>query len=164
MIVPKVHKREKSSSFFSPHRSDLVVVVIWILSLVPAFLISVFKKDPFYASVITVVIQFLALFGSITLFGVISQLICYRYVESSKVHDRMMDGLFYGFHAGMVAWILYSSYHILFGKRTVGEINALIGFFGFTCIVSCMAGILFGFIYGRLEDRRRAKGTGALPQ
>ncbi|MFP5238780.1 MAG: hypothetical protein ACLGQW_03025 [Acidobacteriota bacterium] len=164
MIVPKVHKREKSSSFFSPHRSDLVVVGIWILSLVPAFLISVFKKDPLYASIITVVIQFLASFGSITLFGVISQLICYRYVESSKVHDRMMDGLFYGFHAGMIAWILYATFHILAGKRTVGEINALIGFFGFTCIVSCMAGILFGFIFGRLEDRRRAKGTGALPQ
>ena len=173
MIVPKVHKREKSSSFFSPHRSDLVVVGIWILSLVPAFLISVLKKDPLYASIITIVIQFLASFGSITLFGVISQLICYRYVESSKVHDRMMDGLFYGFHAGMVAWILYASYnilHILFGSRPVGasnpvgETNALIGFFGFTCIASCMAGILFGFIFGRLEDRRRAKGTGALPQ
>lgn len=158
MIVPKTRKREKSSSFLSPHREDLIVVGIWITSLVPAFLISVFKKDPLYASVITILIQFLASFGSITLFGVISQLICYRYVESTEVHDRMMDGLFYGFHAGMIIWVLYAFTHMLFGTRTVGEINALIGFFGIMCMLSCMIGILCGFLLGHWEERKRSKG------
>lgn len=158
MIVPKTRKREKSVSFFSPHREDLIVVGIWIMSLVPAFLISVFKKDPLYASIITILIQFLASFGSITLFGVISQLICYRYIESTDVHDRMMDGLFYGFHAGMIIWVLYAFGHMLFGKRTVGEINALIGFFGIMCMISCIVGILCGFLLGRWEERKRSKG------
>lgn len=158
MNLPKSHKREKSSSFLSPHRSDLIVAGIWITSLIPAFLISVFKNDPIHASVITILIQFLASFGSITLFGVISQLICYRYIESTDVHDRMMDGLFYGFHAGMILWVLYAFYHMLFGTRTVGEINSLIGFFGIMCILSCIVGILCGFIVGRWEDRKRVKG------
>ncbi len=158
MIVPKTRKREKSTSFFSPHSSDLIVAGIWLTSLIPAFLISVFKRDPLYASFITILIQFLASFGSITLFGVISQLICYRYIESTDVHDRMMDGLFYGFHAGMILWVLYSFVHMLFGQRTVGEINTLIGFFGIMCILSCMIGILCGFLVGRWEDSRRQKG------
>lgn len=158
MIVPKKRILEKSSSFLAPHRGDLIVVGIWVCSLIPAFLISVFKKDPFYASVITVLIQFLASFGSITLFGVISQLICYRYIDSSEVHDRMMDGLFYGFHAGMIIWVLYAFFHMLFGMRTVGEINSLIGFFGIMCMLSCIVGILCGFIFGHWEDRKRTKG------
>lgn len=158
MIIPRKRKLEKSPAFLAPHREDLIVVGIWLFSLVPAFLISVFKKDPLYASVITVLIQFLASFGSITLFGVISQLICYRYIESSEVHDRMMDGLFYGFHAGMIIWMLYGFFHILFGSRTVGEINALIGFFGITCMMSCVVGILCGFIVGRWEARKGSKG------
>lgn len=158
MTFPKSNKREKSSSFLSPHRSDLIVGGIWITSLVPAFMISVFKNDPLYASVITILIQFLASFGSITLFGVISQLICYRYIESTEVHDRMMDGLFYGFHAGMIIWVLFAFARMLFGKRTVGEINALIGVFGIMCILSCIIGILCGFIYGRWEERKRSKG------
>uniref|UniRef100_A0A7C4AHK7 Uncharacterized protein n=1 Tax=Fundidesulfovibrio putealis TaxID=270496 RepID=A0A7C4AHK7_9BACT len=157
MIVPKVHKSEKSQSFLTPHRGDLIVVAIWVVSLIPGFLISIFKQDPFYASVITVVIQFMASFGSITLFGVISQLICYRYIESTDVHDRMMDGLFYGFHGGMVAWILYAFYHILFGMRTVGEINSLIGFFGITCVLSCIVGLICGFLVGRVEESKRAR-------
>jgi len=157
MKIPKPVKREKSMSFLSAHRELVFVVVIWALSLVPAFLISVFKRDPFYASVITVLIQFLASFGSITLFGVICQLICYRYIESSGVHDRMMDGLFYGFHAGMIIWVLYAFFRMLFGQRTVGEINSLIGFFGIICVLSCVAGILCGFVLGGLEERKRAK-------
>lgn len=158
MIIPKTQKREKSPSFFSPHRSDLIVVGIWVFSLIPAFLISVFKKDPLYASFITILIQFLASFGSITLFGVISQLICYRYVASSNVHDRMMDGLFYGFHAGMIIWVLYAFFSMIFSKRTVGEINSLIGFFGIMCMLSCMVGVLCGFVFGHWEERKRAKG------
>ncbi|WP_027191900.1 hypothetical protein [Fundidesulfovibrio putealis] len=158
MNVPTTQKRDKSSSFLSPHREDLVVVGIWVLSLVPAFLISVFKKDPLYASFITILIQFLASFGTVTLFGVITQLICYRYIESSAVHDRMMDGLFYGFHAGMIIWMLYAFFTMLFGLRTVGEINTLIGFFGIMCILSCMVGILVGFIVGNVEERKRSKG------
>jgi capsular polysaccharide biosynthesis protein len=159
MIIPRAQKSEKSgSSFLSLTRGDLIVVAIWVFGLVPAFLISVFKKDPLYASFITILIQFLASFGSITLFGAISQLICYRYIESSDVHDRMMDGLFYGFHAGMIIWILYAFFHMLFGKRTVGEINDLIGYFGIMCILSCVFGILCGFLYGRVEEGRRSKG------
>lgn len=158
MNVPTTQKRDKSSSFLSPHREDLVVVGIWVLSLVPAFLISVFKKDPLYASFITILIQFLASFGTVTLFGVITQLICYRYIESSEVHDRMMDGLFYGFHAGMIIWMLYAFFTMLFGLRTVGEINTLIGFFGIMCILSCMVGILVGFVVGNVVERKRSKG------
>lgn len=156
-MIPIKRKVEKSSSFLSPHREDLVVVGIWVFSLIPAFLISVFKKDPLYASFITILIQFLASFGSITLFGVICQLVCYRYIESSEVHDRMMDGLFYGFHAGMIIWIFYAFYNIFFGMRTVGEINSLIGFFGIMCMLSCIAGILCGFVFGRWEDHKRTK-------
>jgi hypothetical protein len=158
MIIPRTSKRDKQVSFLSPHREDLIVVGIWVFSLIPAFLISLFKHDPFYASVITILIQFLASFGSITMFGVICQLICYRYIESSDVHDRMMDGLFYGFHAGMIIWVLYAFFRMLFGQRTVGEINALIGFSGIMCILSCMLGILCGFIVGHWEDRKRTKG------
>lgn len=158
MNVPTTQKRDKSTSFLSPHREDLIVVGIWALSLVPAFLISVFKKDPLYASFITILIQFLASFGTVTLFGVITQLICYRYIESSKVHDRMMDGLFYGFHAGMIIWMVYAFFTMIFGLRTVGEINALIGFFGIMCMLSCMVGILCGFLFGRIEERKRSKG------
>jgi membrane-associated HD superfamily phosphohydrolase len=158
MIIPKTSRRDKQTSFLSPHREDLIVVGIWVFSLIPAFLISVFKNDPFYASVITILIQFMASFGSITLFGVICQLICYHYIESSDVHDRMMDGLFYGFHVGMIIWVLYAFFRMMFGQRTVGEINALIGFFGIMCILSCMVGILCGFIVGHWEDRKRNKG------
>lgn len=158
MSLPPTQKRDKSTSYFSPHRDDLIVVCIWVVSLVPAFLISVFKKDPLYASFITVLIQFLASFGSITLFGVISQLVCYRYVDSSDVHDRVMDGLFYGFHGGMVIWIVYAFFRMLFGMREVGEINALVGFSGIMCILSCVVGILCGFVVGRYEERKRSKG------
>lgn len=156
-MIPRERKTEKSSSFLAPHRSELIVVGIWILSLLPAFLISVYKRDPLYASFITVLIQFLASFGSITLFGVISQLFCYRYIDSADVHDRIMDGLFYGFHAGMLIWVLYAFFHMLFGKRTVGEINALIGFSGIMCILSCTVGIFCGFVLGRWEERKRSK-------
>lgn len=157
MKVPKTHKREKSGSFLSHHGGDLLVVAIWILSLIPAFLISVFKHDPLYASFITILIQFLASFGSITLFGVISQLICYRYIESSEVHDSMMDGLFYGFHAGMILWVLYAFFRMVFGQRTVGETTSMVGFFGVMCILSCAVGILCGFIHGRWEERKRSR-------
>jgi hypothetical protein len=158
MNIFKVRKRERSGSFLSPHRGDLIVMVIWVISLIPAFLVSLFKKDPLYASFITILIQFMASFGSITLFGVICQLVCYRYIESSEVHDRMMDGLFYGFHAGMIIWILYAFYHILFGSRTIGEINHLIGFFGIMCILSCVVGILCGFMAGHWIEAKRNRG------
>jgi len=159
MQIPKTIRREKQTSFLSLLREDIFVIAIWVLSLVPAFLISVFKRDPFYASVITILIQFLASFGSITLFGVISQLICYRYIASSNVHDRVMDGLFYGFHAGMIIWVLYAFFRMLVERKyIVGETNSLIGFFGTTCVVSCVVGILCGFVLGGLEERRRSKG------
>lgn len=132
-------------------------MVIWVVSLVPAFTVSVFKNDPLYASFITILTQFLASFGTLTLFGVICQLVCYRYVESSGVHDRMMDGLFYGFHAGMVLWILYGLFHIFFGKRTIGEINFLIGFVGLMCVISCAVGIMLGFLFGHWEEAKRRK-------
>jgi len=159
MKIPKTIKSEKQTSVSSLLREDLFVIVIWVLSLVPAFLISVFKRDPLYASIVTVLVQFMASFGSITLFGVISQLICYRYIESSNVHDRMMDGLFYGFHAGMIIWVLYAFFRMLFERKyIVGETSSLVGFFGTTCIVSCVVGILCGFVLGGLEDRKRSRG------
>jgi hypothetical protein len=157
MKIIKARKRERSGFLLSPHGGDILVMVIWVISLIPAFLVSVFKQDPLYASFITIMIQFMASFGSITLFGVICQLICYRYVESSEVHDRMMDGLFLGFHAGMILWILYAFYHILFGTRTIGEINHLIGFFGIMCIISCIVGILCGFVTGHLVEAKRGR-------
>ncbi|WP_459934415.1 hypothetical protein [Fundidesulfovibrio butyratiphilus] len=157
MRIPHARKSEKSSSFLSAHRGDLVVMIIWVVSLIPAFTVSVFKGDPLYASFITILTQFLASFGTLTLFGVICQLVCYRYVESSEVHDRMMDGLFYGFHGGMVLWILYGFYHIFFGKRTIGEINFLIGFVGFMCVISCAVGITVGFLVGHVEEAKRRR-------
>ena len=156
MKLPTSHKSDKKASYFTSHREDLLVLCLWVVSLIPAFMVSVFKNDPLYASFITVLIQFLASFGSITLFGVITQLICYRYVESSEVHDRMMDGLFYGFHAGMLIWILFAFFSILFVKRTIGEINALIGLSGVICIITCSVGILCGFIVGHVVDSRRS--------
>lgn len=159
MNIIKALKRGKpqsSSSFLSMNRSDLVVMVIWLVGLIPAFVVSVFKKDPLYASCITVLIQFLASFGSITLFGVICQLVCYRYIESADVHDMMMDGLFYGFHVGMILWIFYAFYHIIFGKANiVGDLSALIAFFGLTCIISCVVGIICGFVVGHLQEAKR---------
>ena len=156
MKLPTSHKREKKTSYLTSHREDIIVSCIWVVSLIPAFMVSVFKNDPLYASFITILIQFLASFGSITLFGVITQLFCYRWVDSSEVHDRMMDGLFYGFHAGMIIWILFAFFSILFVKRTIGEINALIGLSGIICIISCFVGILCGFIVGNVIDSRRS--------
>jgi len=157
MKLPTSHTRDKKSSDLASHREDLIVLGIWVVSLIPAFLVSVFKNDPLYASFITILIQFLASFGSITLFGVITQLVCYRYVESSEVHDRMMDGLFYGFHAGMIFWILFGFYSITFVKRTIGEINALIGLSGIICIITCVVGILCGFIVGHVIEAKRSR-------
>jgi len=96
----------------------------------------------------------MASFGSITMFGVITQLICYHYIESVEVHESMMDGLFFGFHAGMVIWILYSFYHIAFGKSIPQNVNVLVAFFGVTSLLSCMIGILAGFVIGRYKQRK----------
>ncbi|WP_051261004.1 hypothetical protein [Desulfovibrio inopinatus] len=131
-----------------------IVIAIWLVSLLPGLIVSIRKGDPLYASIIVMVIQLLASFGSITLFGVIAQLVCYHYVKSIEVHDRMMDGLFYGFHAGIVIWILYAFYHILFGRKIIGDVNMLVGFFGTMCITSCIIGIIIGFLVGRYRDAK----------
>ncbi|MFZ5813487.1 MAG: hypothetical protein ACOY4F_15735 [Thermodesulfobacteriota bacterium] len=145
--------KAKIKELWRTKKLEISILVIWLVSLLPGLIVSIRKGDPFYASVLVLFIQFLASFGSITLFGVIAQLVCYKYIESVEVHDRMMDGLFYGFHAGIVIWILYAFYHIFFGRKIIGDVNTLVAFFGITCIASCVIGILFGFIAGKYRDR-----------
>jgi hypothetical protein len=143
---------EKLRGFVVGHRQELGVLVLWIIGLMPGIIVSLRKGDPWYATVVAMTIQLLASFGSITLFGVVAQLICYKYIESAEVHDRMMDGLFYGFHAGMALWICYGFYHILFGRKIIGNVNELVAIFGVSCIGSCILGIAIGFLVGKLRD------------
>ena len=126
---------------FKKHHRELGIAAIWIVSLLPGVIVSLRKGDPWHATVVVIFIQLLASFGSITLFGVITQIICYKYIESVEIHDRMMDGLFFGFHAGMVIWISYGFYHILFGRKIIGNVNDLVAIFGVSCIGSCILGI-----------------------
>ena len=118
----------------------------------PGVIVSLRKGDPWHATAVVMAIQLLASFGSITLFGVVAQLICYKYIESVEVHDRMMDGLFFGFHAGMIIWVGYGFFHILFGRKIIGNVNDLVAIFGVTCISSCILGIAIGFLVGKLRD------------
>ena len=142
----------KFRGFWNSRHQELAVLLLWIVSLLPGILVSVRKGDAWYATVVAMTIQLLASFGSITLFGVVAQIICYKYIESVEVHDRMMDGLFFGFHAGMILWISYGFYHILFGHRIIGDVNDLVAIFGISCIVSCILGIGIGFLVGKLRD------------
>lgn len=139
-------------AFVKRRSHELTVAGIWFMSLVPGVIVSLRKGDPWHATVVVIVIQLLASFGSITLFGVVAQLICYKYIESVEVHDRMMDGLFFGFHAGMVIWIGYGFYHILFGRKIIGNVNDLVSIFGISCIGSCILGIIIGFLVGKIRD------------
>ena len=134
------------------HYRELGVMAIWFTSLLPGVIVSLRKGDPWHATVVVIFIQLLASFGSITLFGVITQIICYKYIESVEIHDRMMDGLFFGFHAGMVIWICYGFFHILFGRKIIGNVNDLVATFGISCIGSCILGIAIGFLVGKLRD------------
>jgi len=145
---------EKIASFVSRRHEMLSLICIWILAATPGMIVSVQKGDDWYASLIVMVIQTMASFGSITMFGVITQLICYHYIESVEVHEHMMDGLFFGFHAGLVIWMLYAFYHIAFGKSIPENVNVLVAFFGVTSLVSCMVGILTGFLIGKYKQRR----------
>jgi len=146
--------KTKIKELWRTKKQELSILAIWMVSLLPGLIVSIRKGDPLYASLLVMFIQFLASFGSITLFGVIAQLVCYKYIESVEVHDRMMDGLFYGFHAGIVIWILYAFFHILFGRKIIGDVNELVAFFGVTCITSCVIGILCGFVFGKYRDRK----------
>ena len=143
---------EKFRDFLSRRYQEIAVLAIWVISLLPGVIVSLRKGDPWHATIVVMVIQLLASFGSITLFGVVAQLICYKYIESVEVHDRMMDGLFFGFHAGMTLWICYGFYHILFGRKIIGNVNDLVSIFGVSCIGSCILGIAIGFLVGKLRD------------
>jgi hypothetical protein len=143
---------ERLREFVSKRYQELGVISIWVVSLLPGVIVSLRKGDPWHATVVVVTIQLLASFGSITLFGVVAQLICYKYIQSTEVHDRMMDGLFFGFHAGMVLWIGYGFYHILFGRKIIGDVNDLVAIFGISCIGSCVLGIAIGFLVGKFRD------------
>ena len=134
------------------HYRELGVMAIWFTSLLPGVIVSLRKGDPWHATVVAMAIQLLASFGSITLFGVVAQIICYKHIESVEVHDRMMDGLFFGFHAGMILWIGYGFFHILFGRKIIGDVNDLVAIFGISCIGSCILGIAIGFLVGKLRD------------
>jgi hypothetical protein len=146
------HLTENMLEVLKKRYQELGVLAIWFISLLPGVIVSLRKGDPWHATVVVIFIQLLASFGSITLFGVVAQLICYKYIESVEVHDRMMDGLFYGFHAGMTIWILYGFYHILFGRKIIGNVNDLVAIFGVSCIGSCILGIAIGFLVGKLRD------------
>lgn len=146
--------KAKIKNLLRARKMELTVLGIWLISLLPGLIVSIRKGDPLYASVIVMFIQFLASFGSITLFGVIAQLVCYKYIESVEVHDRMMDGLFYGFHGGIAIWILYAFFHIFFGRKIIGDVNELVAFFGIACLASCVIGILCGFVVGKYRDRK----------
>lgn len=148
------HSLGDKRSFLARHGQEIGILSIWIFSLLPGIVVSIRKGDAWHATVVVPIIQLLASLGSITLFGVIAQLICYKYIESVDVHDRMMDGLFYGFHTGMLLWIGYGFFHILFGRRIIGNVNDLVATFGITCIGSCILGISIGFLVGKLRDRK----------
>ena len=139
-------------NFLRRRHQGLGIVALWIISLVPGVVVSIRKGDPGLATAVVMCIQLMASFGSITLFGVVAQLICYKYIESVEVHDRMMDGLFFGFHAGMIIWVCYGFFHILFGRKIIGNVNDLVAIFGVSCIGSCILGIAIGFLVGKLRD------------
>lgn len=147
------HCLDTPKKFLRSHYQELSVIAIWIISLMPGVIVSIRKGDPWHATLVVPVIQLLASFGSITLFGVLAQLVCYKHIESVTVHDRMMDGLFFGFHAGMLLWICYGFFHILFGRKIIGNVNDLVAIFGISCIGSCIVGIAIGFLVGKLRDR-----------
>jgi hypothetical protein len=142
----------KFRGFVAKRYQEFGVIALWVVSLMPGIIVSLRKGDAWHATAVVVAIQLLASFGSITLFGVVAQLICYKYIESVEVHDRMMDGLFFGFHAGMALWICYGFYHILFGRKIIGNVNDLVAIFGVSCIGSCVLGIAIGFLVGKLRD------------
>ena len=96
------HVCDKLRHFWAKHFQELLVLAIWIISLLPGIIVSIRKGDPWHATVVVPIIQLLASLGSITLFGVLAQIVCYKHIESVEVHDRMMDGLFFGFHTGMM--------------------------------------------------------------
>ena len=143
---------DKLRKFLVRRHQGLGIVALWVISLAPGVIVSMRKGDPGLATVVVMAIQLMASFGSITLFGVVAQLICYKYIESVEVHDRMMDGLFFGFHAGMIIWVCYGFFHILFGRKIIGNVNDLVAIFGVSCIGSCIIGIAIGFLVGKLRD------------
>lgn len=143
---------QKIRQFLIDSYKEIVIIGIWAISLLPGLIISIIKGDPLHASFIVMIIQFFASFGSLTLFGMLAQLICYSHIESTTVHDHMLEGLFIGFHAGILIWIVYAFYNIFFGYKLTADINFFIGFFGVTCIVSCILGIFFGFLSGKYRN------------
>ncbi|KHK01407.1 hypothetical protein [Desulfovibrio sp. TomC] len=143
---------ERFWKFVIKRHQGLGIVALWVISLLPGLIVSLRKGDPWHATAVVMAIQLLASFGSITLFGVVAQIICYKYIESVEVHDRMMDGLFFGFHAGMILWVGYGFFHILFGRKIIGNVNDLVAIFGVSCIGSCILGIAIGFLVGKLRD------------
>jgi hypothetical protein len=143
---------ENTRHFLAKHYQEILVLGIWVCSLLPGIIVSIRKGDPWHATVVVPIIQLLASFGSITLFGVMAQIICYKYIESVEVHDRMMDGLFFGFHTGILLWIGYGFFHILFGRKIIGNVNDLVATFGILCISSCVLGIAIGFLVGKIRD------------
>lgn len=142
----------KFCHFLKKHYQEILVLAIWVVSLLPGIIVSIRKGDPWHATVVVPIIQLLASLGSITLFGVLAQIICYKRIPSVEVHDRMMDGLFFGFHAGMLLWIGYGFFHILFGRKIIGNVNDLVATFGIICIGSCILGIAIGFLVGKIRD------------
>ena len=134
------------------HYQEILVIAIWVISLLPGIIVSIRKGDPWHATVVVPIIQLLASFGSITLFGVMAQIICYKHIASVEVHDRMMDGLFFGFQTGILLWIGYGFFHILFGRKIIGNVNDLVATFGILCISSCVLGIAIGFLVGKIRD------------
>jgi hypothetical protein len=146
------HAFVKIKDFLAKHGQEILILGIWIISLLPGIIVSIRKGDPWHATVVVPIIQLLASLGSITLFGVMAQIICYKHIESVEVHDRMMDGLFFGFHTGMLLWIGYGFYHILFGRKIIGNVNDLVGTFGILCVGSCILGIAIGFLVGKIRD------------
>jgi hypothetical protein len=149
------HFIETKWKFLSKYHQEVGILSIWVLSLLPGVIVSIRKGDAWHATLVVPFIQLLASLGSITLFGVIAQLICYKYIESVEVHDRMMDGLFFGFHTGILLWIGYGFFHIFFGRKIIGNVNELVTTFGILCIGSCILGIAVGFLVGKLRDGKK---------
>jgi hypothetical protein len=145
---------DKIADFISRRYETLSLLTIWTLAAIPGLVVSIQRGDDWYASLIVMVIQTMASFGSITMFGIITQLVCYHWIESVEVHEHMTDGLFFGFHAGLVIWILYAFYAILFGVSIPQNINVLIAFFGVTSLLSCVVGIIIGFLLGKYKQSK----------
>ena len=52
----------------------------------------------------------------------------------------------------MLLWICYGFFHILFGRKIIGNVNDLVATFGILCVGSCILGIAIGFLVGKIRD------------